>query len=139
MKFFVAVLGAIAFLPAIALPASAQTCADFATQAEATAHMNRTGATRLDRDRDGIACEALPVGSAAPAAAPMSAPAARPAPVAPVESAYDRFMRTGYSLSRNRDYQSALINFRRALAERPGDRYATQAAANMQRIIEANR
>lgn len=38
-------------------------CADFATQAEAQAYMERNGAYYLDRDRDGQACECLPGGS----------------------------------------------------------------------------
>jgi micrococcal nuclease len=41
-------------------PAQAATCANFKTQEEATAYMQRTGETKLDRDRDGIACEGLP-------------------------------------------------------------------------------
>jgi micrococcal nuclease len=41
-------------------PAQAATCASFKTQEEATAYMQRTGETKLDRDRDGIACEGLP-------------------------------------------------------------------------------
>jgi YARHG domain len=44
-------------------------------------------------------------------------------------------MRIGYSASRQHDYQTALINFRRALDERPGDRYASEAANNMENII----
>ncbi|WP_132689870.1 excalibur calcium-binding domain-containing protein [Volucribacter psittacicida] len=38
-------------------------CADFATQAEAQAYMERYGAYYLDRDRDGEPCECLPGGS----------------------------------------------------------------------------
>nr|WP_077664694.1 excalibur calcium-binding domain-containing protein [Rodentibacter pneumotropicus] len=38
-------------------------CSDFATQEEAQAYMIRYGATYLDRDRDGKACECLPGGS----------------------------------------------------------------------------
>lgn len=38
-------------------------CSDFATQEEAQAYMERYGATYLDRDRDGEACECLPGGS----------------------------------------------------------------------------
>jgi len=44
-------------------------------------------------------------------------------------------MRIGYSASRHGDYQTALINFRRALSERPGDRYASEAATNMGELI----
>lgn len=53
----------------------------------------------------------------------------------PLESAYDRAMRLGYDETQARDYQSALINFRRALAERPGDYYASQAVRNVTAYI----
>ncbi|NJN49591.1 MAG: hypothetical protein HC805_07270 [Alkalinema sp. RL_2_19] len=43
-------------------PAQAVKCADFKTQPEAQAYMEQYGATKLDGDRDGIACEALPKG-----------------------------------------------------------------------------
>jgi hypothetical protein len=56
-----------------------------------------------------------------------------------VESAYNRYMRIAYAASGTSDYQTALINFRRALAERPGDRYATEAIANMEAAIERSR
>jgi hypothetical protein len=45
-------------------------------------------------------------------------------------------MRIGYQASRQRDYQTALINFRRALNERPGDAMANRAAQNMEAAIE---
>lgn len=41
-------------------PARAVSCASFKTQPEAQAYMEKSGAANLDRDRDGIACEALP-------------------------------------------------------------------------------
>jgi endonuclease YncB( thermonuclease family) len=41
-------------------PAQAATCDNFKTQEEATAYMQRTGETQLDRDRNGLACESLP-------------------------------------------------------------------------------
>jgi endonuclease YncB( thermonuclease family) len=52
--------------PVVALgtaPAQAVTCASFTTQAEAQAYMQRYGATKLDGDRDGVACESLPRGT----------------------------------------------------------------------------
>ncbi|MFM2429941.1 MAG: hypothetical protein RLZZ511_1154 [Cyanobacteriota bacterium] len=55
-------------------PAKAVTCANFTTQAEAQAYMQRYGATKLDGDRDGVACESLPRGGA-PTATVTSAPA----------------------------------------------------------------
>ncbi|NES71807.1 MAG: tetratricopeptide repeat protein [Okeania sp. SIO2D1] len=51
------------------------------------------------------------------------------------ESSYDRYMRIGYDATEQGDYQTALINFRRALAERPGDSYATQAIRNVKTYI----
>lgn len=55
----------------------------------------------------------------------------QPLPVEPQQSNYDRHMQIGYSATKKRDYQTALISFRRALAERPGDTYATQAIRNV--------
>lgn len=51
------------------------------------------------------------------------------------KSAYDRHMRIGYSATDNNDYQTALINFRRALKARPNDPYATQAIRNVRTYI----
>jgi len=48
---------------------------------------------------------------------------------------YDRAMRIGYTASQHRDYQTALINFKRALQQRPGDPYATKAIQNVQRYL----
>jgi len=52
------------------------------------------------------------------------------------QSDYDRHMQVGYSATKKRDYQTALISFRRALAERPGDSYATQAIQNVNSHIQ---
>lgn len=51
------------------------------------------------------------------------------------KSAYDRYMRIGYSATENQDYQTALINFRRALQKRPNDPYASQAIRNIRTYI----
>jgi hypothetical protein len=68
---------------------------------------------------------------------------AMPLAVAPINSAnsaptsqataksYNRYMRLGYRATAKRDYRNALINFRKALEERPGDRYATVAISNV--------
>jgi hypothetical protein len=48
-------------------------------------------------------------------------------------------MRIGYAATQQRDYQTALINFRRALNARPGDAYATQAIRNVESYIQDNR
>ena len=51
------------------------------------------------------------------------------------ESNYDRYMRIGYDAVERKNYQTALINFQRALQERPEDYYATQAVRNIQTYI----
>lgn len=56
-----------------------------------------------------------------------------------VDSTYDRAMRIGYAAAQQRDYQTALINFRRALKERPGNRYALQAIQNVESFISRER
>ena len=50
-------------------------------------------------------------------------------------AAYDRHMRIGYAATDNQDYQTALINFRRALKTRPNDPYASQALRNVRTYI----
>ncbi|MEO0349729.1 MAG: hypothetical protein AAF282_06735 [Cyanobacteria bacterium P01_A01_bin.15] len=57
----------------------------------------------------------------------------------PVEDAYTRAMNLGYAYTNEFDYQTALINFRRALEERPDDAYAELAIANVEYYIERNR
>lgn len=57
----------------------------------------------------------------------------------PSESAYDRAMRMGYDETHARDYQSALVNFQRALKERPDDNFATQAVRNVSSYIAAQK
>ena len=51
-------------------------------------------------------------------------------------SVYERQMRIGYSATDKKDFQTALINFRRALKTRPNDPYATQAIRNVSTYIE---
>lgn len=55
------------------------------------------------------------------------------------ESAYERAMRIGYAATDQGDYQTALINFRRALAARPNDPYATAAIRNVEFYIQRRR
>jgi tetratricopeptide (TPR) repeat protein len=57
----------------------------------------------------------------------------------PSESAYDKAMRQGYDETHARDYQSALINFQRALNERPDDTFAAQAVRNVSAYIAAQK
>lgn len=51
-------------------------------------------------------------------------------------SDYDRYMRIGYEATEKGNYQTALINFRRALEQRSDDPYALQAIRNVQTYIE---
>ncbi|MGB3204889.1 MAG: hypothetical protein WBB28_07880 [Crinalium sp.] len=55
------------------------------------------------------------------------------------ENNYQRYMRIGYDATNQRDYQTALINFKRALKERPGDFYASQALRNVQTYTNRGR
>lgn len=55
------------------------------------------------------------------------------------EATYTQAMLIGYAAAEQGDYQTALINFRRALIERPGDRYALAAISNMEDYIERER
>ncbi|MBE9113906.1 hypothetical protein IQ273_31540 [Nodosilinea sp. LEGE 07298] len=52
---------------------------------------------------------------------------------------YRYAMLAGYSAAERQDYNTALINFRRALAARPGDRYATAAIRNMETYLARER
>ncbi|NEQ43231.1 MAG: hypothetical protein F6K00_06585 [Leptolyngbya sp. SIOISBB] len=52
---------------------------------------------------------------------------------------YTQAMLVGYAAAEQGDYQTALINFRRALAERPGDVYALRAIANVESYLAAER
>jgi len=54
-------------------------------------------------------------------------------------NSYTQAMLVGYAAAEQGDYQTALINFRRALEARPGDRYALDAIANMEAYIEQQR
>jgi hypothetical protein len=48
---------------------------------------------------------------------------------------FDRYMRAGYAATEERDYDTALLYFRRALDERPNDPYAQRAIQNVQNYI----
>lgn len=52
------------------------------------------------------------------------------------ESVFDRYMRLGYDATTRNDYAQAVSFFERALAERPGDGYATQAIRNVRSYTE---
>lgn len=50
----------------------------------------------------------------------------------PQTSDYDRYMRAGYAATQSRDFETALLYFRRALDERPDDSYAEEAIENVE-------
>jgi hypothetical protein len=50
-------------------------------------------------------------------------------------STYDRYMREGYEAFDNKNYQAALENFKKAIAERPNDIYARQAIQNSETLL----
>lgn len=52
---------------------------------------------------------------------------------------YHQTMMVGYAAYNQGDYQTALINFRRALAIEPGNRLATEAVQNTEAIIQQQR
>jgi hypothetical protein len=52
---------------------------------------------------------------------------------------FQRAMRLGYAASREGDFNTALINFRRALVLRPGNGYASAAADNMAYYLQHER
>ncbi|MGP1384594.1 MAG: hypothetical protein ACTS2F_13610 [Thainema sp.] len=63
------------------------------------------------------------------AATPQSSsPSVQP----PQSSEFDRYMAAGYEATQERDYETALIYFQRALDERPNNPYAQQAIQNVQ-------
>ena len=64
---------------------------------------------------------------------PIIAAPQSPTVIAQATTAYNTYMRKGYSATAKRDYRNALINFRRALSVRPGDNYATTAIDNVSR------
>ncbi|AFY61052.1 DUF928 domain-containing protein [Synechococcus sp. PCC 6312] len=70
----------------------------------------------------------------------IALPLVTPAVMAQTASdGYNGAMQKGYGLTARRDYQSALVNFKKALSLRPGDRYATVAISNVQAYIARDR
>ncbi|MDZ8050537.1 MAG: DUF928 domain-containing protein [Aulosira sp. ZfuVER01] len=59
--------------------------------------------------------------------------------VAQAKSAYDQYMRSGYTATRQRNYRKALGFFQQAAQLRPGDRYATAAIRNVTGYIQGRR
>ena len=72
---------------------------------------------------------------------PLSLPVsiATPVNIAQFRLSYDKYMQLGYAANARRNYKNALINFRKALKLRPGDKYATRAISNVSRYAQALR
>ncbi|MEO1402704.1 MAG: hypothetical protein AAFV72_15850 [Cyanobacteria bacterium J06635_1] len=64
---------------------------------------------------------------------------AEPDTAQPEEDDFIRAMNLGYAYAQQFDYNTALINFRRALELRPGNPYAEVAVQNMEYFIERDR
>ncbi len=52
------------------------------------------------------------------------------------DSLFDRYMRAGYKAYKAKHYNTALANFRKALARKPGDTTANQAVQNTAAILK---
>ncbi len=52
-----------------------------------------------------------------------------------IKGKYDVWMRIGYKAYDKKDYNTALINFKRALTLRPNDVYATKAIQNTKKRL----
>lgn len=72
---------------------------------------------------------------------PLVLPAniATPVNIAQFRFSYDNYMQLGYAANAKRDYKNALINFRKALKLRPGDKYASRAISNVSGYAKALR
>jgi hypothetical protein len=66
-------------------------------------------------------------------------PASAATPAAnPKGALYDRYMQAGYAATQQKDTQTALLYFKRALDERPQDSFATQAIQNLEAALRKN-
>lgn len=65
-----------------------------------------------------------------------SPPPPEPEPEPELKLTYKQYMDLGYSYDRKRDYNTALINFRRALAKRPDDELALEAVRKTEEKIK---
>ena len=72
-------------------------------------------------------------------ASPVKAASIDTPPTKDDQQAYTNAMLIGYAAAEQGDYNTALINFRRALSARPGDKYALDAIDNMETYIAQER
>lgn len=84
--------------------------------------------------RLGVDIEPVPVAESSPTSAEN--PEVSTFPAEESEQSYRQTMSVGYAAYQQGDYQTALINFRRALVMQPGDRLATEAIQNTEAIIQ---
>lgn len=89
----------------------------------------------------GLAASVLiAIGSISPAQAQTGRVRATPAPgLTTAGMTFQQAMNVGYAASRQGDFDTALINFQRALMIRPGNPYASAAADNMAYYIQYDR
>ncbi|MEP0869249.1 ARC6/PARC6 family protein [Trichocoleus desertorum AS-A10] len=55
------------------------------------------------------------------------------------QNEYERYMQAGYAATKKGDYPSALLNFKRAVDERPNDTYAQKAVQNVEGYLTRSR
>ena len=83
---------------------------------------------------------ASPAAPPRPTNVPPAAPPVATAPSTPGQpSLYDRYMKAGYAATDQKQYETALRYFRRALDERPNDSYSTQAIRNIEGTLQPDR
>lgn len=63
-----------------------------------------------------------------------------PTPIDPLKllNPYDSYMQEGYAAAREKNYQKAIEEFKKALVEKPNDVYAEQAIQNMENYLLQN-
>nr|WP_290227335.1 ARC6/PARC6 family protein [Trichocoleus desertorum] len=71
------------------------------------------------------------------AASTASTPANAASPAS--QNEYERYMQAGYAATKKGDYPLALLNFKRAVDERPNDAYAQKAVQNVEGYLTRNR
>jgi hypothetical protein len=91
--------------------------------AEISDYVQRVVTAYQQQEGRSAAAPAQPAQPAQPAASQQ-----RP----PQTSDYDRYMQAGYAATQARDFETALLYFRRALDERPDDSYAEEAIDNVE-------
>lgn len=75
-----------------------------------------------------------PPAPVSPSQPPATLPTATAAASSGRPSVYDRYMKAGYIAAEERQYETALRYFRRALDERPNDSYSMQAIRNIESL-----